>query len=432
MMDGIGIDHNGSALDSPPKGISVRRSVADLVVLADDLSGAAESAAALATAAKGDGFGVHLLHLGDVAAAIGPSRPVVIDTNTRSAPAADVPALLAPAAGLVSESTVVVKKVDSLLRGHVASEVEWLRRFDRPIVVAPALPAAGRIVRVGSVLVHGAALADAPAWAIEASPAPTSLPKSFSSTARSIGLSVVRGAAEALGRALRDSGGIAVCDAESADDLRRIARAALSCDGPAPILVGASALVTAVAELLDTAPDPADPRPPVPSATRVAFVVGTAEPSAQRQVTELEAAGAAVLRLDPARLMADVASASAEIAAVLAAPLCVITFDLSSPFDPGHGAGPALALADAYARAASPAHETALVLTGGHTARTVLDACGVRRLMVIDEVDAGAARALTDTGLLVVTRPGSFGDDGSLLRIAAALATPPTHERPAQ
>ena len=64
---------------------------------------------------------------------------------------------------------------------------------------------------------------------------------------------------------------------------------------------------------------------------------------------------------------------------------------------------------------------TDLVLTGGETARTVLDRLGVDRMEPIAEIHPGAIACVTSDGRLVVTRPGSFGDHRSLATIAAYL-----------
>ncbi|MFD0477229.1 nucleotide-binding domain containing protein [Nonomuraea thailandensis] len=63
-----------------------------------------------------------------------------------------------------------------------------------------------------------------------------------------------------------------------------------------------------------------------------------------------------------------------------------------------------------------------MVLTGGETARRVLDTLQVRELTPVGQIHHGAVHCHTPQGRSVVTRPGSFGDRDSLLRIAAHLA----------
>ncbi|WP_323186930.1 nucleotide-binding domain containing protein [Streptomyces sp. NBC_00365] len=62
-----------------------------------------------------------------------------------------------------------------------------------------------------------------------------------------------------------------------------------------------------------------------------------------------------------------------------------------------------------------------LVLTGGETARTTLDALGITELEPLGEIHHGAVHSRTPDGRRVVTRPGSYGAEDSLLRIAVAL-----------
>jgi 4-hydroxythreonine-4-phosphate dehydrogenase len=51
----------------------------------------------------------------------------------------------------------------------------------------------------------------------------------------------------------------------------------------------------------------------------------------------------------------------------------------------------------------------------------VLDALGLRELLPVGQIHHGAVHSRTADGRSVVTRPGSFGDTDSLLRIARAL-----------
>jgi 4-hydroxythreonine-4-phosphate dehydrogenase len=58
-----------------------------------------------------------------------------------------------------------------------------------------------------------------------------------------------------------------------------------------------------------------------------------------------------------------------------------------------------------------------LVLTGGETARAVLGAAGVTRLVVLGEVAPGVVRShAPPLGLDVVTKAGAFGGPDTLLR----------------
>jgi 4-hydroxythreonine-4-phosphate dehydrogenase len=69
-------------------------------------------------------------------------------------------------------------------------------------------------------------------------------------------------------------------------------------------------------------------------------------------------------------------------------------------------------------------HRPDLVLTGGETARAVIDAIGLTDLRPIHEVHHGAVVSVASDGRSVATRPGSFGDGDSLVAIAGYLASP--------
>jgi 4-hydroxythreonine-4-phosphate dehydrogenase len=62
-----------------------------------------------------------------------------------------------------------------------------------------------------------------------------------------------------------------------------------------------------------------------------------------------------------------------------------------------------------------------LILTGGETAREVLDALGVRSLTPVVSVQHGAVVSLSDDGRLVGTKPGSFGDSDALVQLYSAI-----------
>lgn len=70
-----------------------------------------------------------------------------------------------------------------------------------------------------------------------------------------------------------------------------------------------------------------------------------------------------------------------------------------------------------------------LVLTGGETARRVLDALAVTELDPVGQVHHGAVHLSTPDGRSVVTRPGSFGDPDSLRHIVQALRLHPTERK---
>lgn len=350
-----------------------------ILVVADDLSGAAEVAATIGVRTTRN-----IVLLG-----VDPSFPpddadvIVVDLDTRSRPttaAADT----ARAVAAFGTSRQVFVKVDSQLRGQVAEAVRGAGGF---AVVCPALPRLGRVVRGGVVHLDGVPLHETDAWRVE----PAAPPRSIAELLAPHRVEVVGrgpGLVERL-RAIRANGAIAVCDAEDDDDLALIAAAGTELGA---VLVGSAGLAAA----LGSGPSTVVPGP----GPGVLVVVGSAAASAQ--VEHLRAAGAHVV-VPPHR--------------PTAAELTVLT--ASTEIVPG---GVVASLADLAADIAR--HTTSdLVLTGGETARAVLDRLGVTRLAVHGELAGhhGAVLSTTPDGRRVVTRPGSFGAPGSLTEIAAAL-----------
>ncbi|MFI1966462.1 four-carbon acid sugar kinase family protein [Streptomyces pathocidini] len=478
---------------------------------------------------------------GAVAPKRAPEPMDVIDLDSRYLPAAVAAGRVRDALPAVGEGTLVLKKFDSLLRGNLAAETGALAEGGAGVVVAPALPAAGRVVRGGVVHVRGVPLHETDAWRAEAVRPPRSVAEALAPhPVTLVPLTAVRGAREALTARLRKvaaSGDLAVCDAETDTDLDAIAAAALALSPPIR-LAGSGGLAAAVGRQLTAAGDPvplgpghrggsalredgAPPplthaqlaptrRPPPGSSTMpgqrpVLVVVGTAEPSAAEQIRRLVHDGAVHFAVPVAeltepglRLLLPQAQAAAvtivSIAAdsprlppsadggagadssagggadtddgtdgsagadgasgtAAAAPLASAGAGPGAQPAPragGSGTGPGALrgsprrltrhLADAVARAlarpgatwsgpgpgaVAPPH---LVLTGGETARCVLDAVGISEVETVGQVHYGAVVSVAPDGRFVVTRPGSYGDGESLRQIVRALIG--THREP--
>lgn len=370
--------------------------MAHFLILADDISGAAETAGAIAAATSAR-VELRLVPSADPAPDV-----LVIDTNSRGVVPGQAAELSRAAAGS-APGQFIYKKVDSLLRGNIRAELEGLDRAAAGIVAALAVPRAHRTVSGGVMHVAGTALHHTAAWAHEAGVAPSSIGAALGLPSAIIPLEVVRGSAlDAAVLTVLAAGEIAVCDGETEDDLDRVAAMIIRLDRPI-VAVGTGGLVRSIAALLGLAAGEPVFRP---GADRIIAVVGTLVPSARDQVARLVETGLRQVTLRPGiPVLLDGADAVVTLAA-----------------DPTWSA---LAiegvLSDVAAAIRGLDGRTDLVLTGGHTARMVLDALGVTRLYAEDEVEAGAVLSTTLTGSAVVTRPGSFGDDESLVRIVSHL-----------
>ncbi|MGX1162024.1 4-hydroxythreonine-4-phosphate dehydrogenase [Arthrobacter sp. SLBN-100] len=425
-----------------------------IIAIADDLSGAAETAAGLlapaqilinpcAQSAQGGRPGQFTADDGGPQVRLLPHLPeelasdlrhlppdaalLVLDTDNRRFPAEAAAARLRqvldaqpPADG----PAVVFLKIDSLLRGPVASQLSVLAEGG-PVILAPALPPLGRSTVNGTIHHQGIPLHQTALWNAESSPPPETIAEALHPLATVVvDLATVRSGMETLTAALTAAFAtrpvpVVICDAETPEDLDAIA-----CSGrsiPGLRFAGASALGAALARTAGQAPK-ASPAVVRSLGARKPgnfplLVVGSASGAARDQLHNLAGDAVPVITLLPADLLAGTPDLAPLEEALQAGPAAV-TVDASTV-----DSASSSRIAAALARAVAPlAEDRPLMLTGGETARSVLDALGVQRLDVLGEIEHGAVLALTPAGMPVVTRPGSFGGPDSLRTIVAALS----------
>jgi 4-phospho-D-threonate 3-dehydrogenase / 4-phospho-D-erythronate 3-dehydrogenase len=270
-------------------------------------------------------------------------------------------------------------------------------------VLAPALPVADRTVRNGVVHLSGIPLHATDAWRIEPAPAPQSVAAALAPLRTTVlDLDAVRGDVAAALAAALEQAPVVICDATTDADLDALAAAALA--RPDVVLAGSGGFAAAIGRKLVSGyaryGSRIRSRPP-----SVLVVVGSAAEIAGRQVERLLAEGAREIR-------PPLAGERLEPGVTVLRPATVT------------GADPRAVVAE-LARAVAdldPGPEGAdLVLTGGETARRVLDELGIDELEPLAQIGHGAVRSRTADGRHVVTRPGSFGGVGSLCDIVAEL-----------
>src|SRR3954453_22347647 len=112
-------------------------------IVADDLTGAADGGVQLARAGYRTAVA---FHGAPVAADAARLDAVALDTDSRALAPDATRARVRDAVRAVAAAPIVMKKIDSTLRGHVGAEVgAALEAAGRRVaVVAPAFPAAGR------------------------------------------------------------------------------------------------------------------------------------------------------------------------------------------------------------------------------------------------------------------------------------------------
>ncbi len=392
-----------------------------LRIVADDLSGAAECAAALARACR------HAAPL--VLAGEPPGHGSwCADTDSRALDSAAagrrVAQALRRAAGSEAAAAVPFKKIDSPCAPRRREPAAACQPLCSRVVAPPPAQAA----RSGGVSSAGHARPRRqPLDLVQLLP-----PRLLLLVRARPGQGPAELAGE-LGAAVASGARLLVADAADEGDLRRLARALVLAGRQRRLLgVGAAGLAGALAaELLPddgAAARGANSADPVERGPMLA-VVGSFNPVSTRQVEELaREPDVHLLRLDavtwterPQALAAHIAQADSLAAAGRSIVLAVTG---GSPVNSSRR------LAERMARAAAPLVRRAasLVLTGGDTARAVLDHLGVHRLQVHGEIEPGICLSRAGSGgPAIVTKAGGFGDGGSLVRVLRHLrATPPT------
>ena len=403
------------------------------VIIADDLTGAADCAIAFAKRGLPTtvAWGAH----GEPAK---PGAVLSYDTNSRS--------LAAPAAAARQRAAldaffgpgcVLFKKIDSTLRGQPAAEtvvaIEAVRaRSGRAFgILAPAFPATGRTVREGRVEVDGAPLEEAEVWRREHSYPSADLLAILASAdvaGEKVPLATIRAGTPVLRAALAAIAArgdiVAVCDAETADDLRHLAEASLPV-AETTFFVGSAGLAAALAAALPERPSVPPPWPPAGrgSLTVVGSLAAVSRTAARRLAAERGVRHFTVL---PAMLLDPQA---AEDRDELARQVCdgLESGDVlvELVMDEGEAQRIDSQLVEILATTLAPAASRvgSVVATGGETAAAVLSRFGVHGIRLIDEIEPGVALGLSvgDVSFPVVTKAGAFGGPETLVAIARHL-----------
>jgi uncharacterized protein YgbK (DUF1537 family) len=385
---------------------------ARIVMIADDLSGAADCAVSCAV----QGLRT-IVQLSDSSRSDA-VQVLAIDTATRSMPADRAAATVGRMVAMYEHAPgrVLFKKLDSLLRGHIGPELAAMRcgRTPAVIVMAPALPAQGRTTIDGCQWLNGQRLASADA--------PKILEAAGLKFAQ-INLALVRGthhlATKMAELALQHD--VLVCDSETEADLQGIAAAIAALpnagwDGSI-IWAGASGLARHIPNAMGIASAPApieEPRFRGP----ILIAVGSRSPLAHEQAREAgRSEGMTTVLLSPEVLRAESCSALSKALDSGNDVMAVIESNGETTEDPR--------LCAALASLALPHMDKvgALIVTGGETARAVLTALDITGLRLLREVEPGVPLAVS-TGarqIPVITKSGSFGNRATLAHCVQVL-----------
>lgn len=340
-----------------------------VLIIADDLTGALDSAVTLVRPGLGC---VVARRPEDVAAALA-RRPDVLAVNTGSregsaAAARDAVVAVMAAVGPVPE--IVFKKVDSRLKGHVSAEIAALMAVSghRRALVAPAIPAQGRVVVGG--------------W--------------LSGTGVAAPIEVTAG-----------MGGLETWSPDTVSDADFDAALAAAPEGS--LLVGAAGLAAALGRRLAPGSGISRPKPRGP----LLLAIGSHDPITLAQVARLESeipvslAPEGVCPPVPTGVAAHLVRLVAAEGRVFDAPVAGARF------------------AEEIAGLVQSGDLGALFACGGETADAILGALGQGVLDLDGEIMAGVPVATMRLGtrrLWFITKSGGFGEGDALAKLVEAVA----------
>ncbi len=399
---------------------------ASLIILADDLTGAADSAARCVNAGLPAAIVLSPSSLDAGDAKNRGALALTSDSRHLSPPAAarwvqDLAAALAS----ITADVAWCKKIDSTLRGNIGTELDALLdalpRYERAIV-APAFPAQGRGLHNG-YLVH-------PGGPPRERHLPTILRSQSRHPVGAIPLAEVQDLNRlraAMASAWNAGARLLAVDALTDADLMRIVIAAEA--WPDALLCGSAGIVGALASRL--APPEAQPASVRVAAQRTLIVVGSGSHMAHRQIETLaKVPWTSVHTLTPV----------GEVSPPLTQPgpstdehrVWLLHLPEPAPGTPLDGpAARAIAarLADAAATLVERIRPQALILVGGDTAMGVLARLNVARLDVLAELLPGMPLTRPvqdgceagDSVGWVVMKAGNHGDIGTLAVLVEKL-----------
>lgn len=384
-----------------------------VLIVADDLTGAMDSAGPFAEV--GVETWVVAAPMQCDPATIARARVVSVNTDSRHLPAAQAATRVREIVRRLGpgDFDIIVKKMDSTLRGNVVAETLALLEASgrRGAVIAPAFPAQGRTVKNGMVHVNGVPLADT-AFARDAlSPPPLApLDQVFTEARPGLGVALT-GAAGDFGS--QSNIRIWIADGVTDADLAATVSAVQHRLGDL-LLAGSAGITKSLARACFGAA--VSQVAPEKLTGTIVFVVGSRAVQSAEQVESLmQEPGTRVLHAPNGRFSHKEFPAARNLV-------------LQATTDDAGEEGDALEVAADMARnaieAARRTQAQALVATGGDTAIAILTLSGNPALQVLGDLMPGIpyARIHVDGApLWLVTKAGGFGGRDTFCQIARRL-----------
>ncbi len=408
----------------------------EILIIADDLTGAADCAVSCAT------VGADTLVVLDASADLGGATAVSVDVNSRAMTAQEAGAAVTVAVQQLYSKTlrILYHKIDSTLRGNWPLELAHIRQVATNVlghaplvIVAPAFPGMGRATIDGQVFVNGTPLGSAGLWKQAGLTGSGDLRAILENAGFRVGLvnleQVALGTEALKVRLVKwvDAGSdVVVCDAQTEDDLLTVAAAALMLPEK-PLWVGSAGLMRALITVGEgevvpsSAPVSAAPGKPV------LVVVGSASGVSHTQFDALaEEQDVMSLTVLPSALREGgaperVQSYAQALDAALASGSDIAVSIRGEEINLQEG--PQLAAALAALIAPHLSQVGGLIVTGGETARAILDRAGISGFRMQGEIEPGTPIGVStgDIAIPVITKAGAFGDRTTLKRCRTIL-----------
>lgn len=388
-----------------------------ILILADDFSGTCE----VSLPWSDRGFSTRISLDSNAAPADEAYHVTVLDTNSRYLKPSGAYRRIQELCQAQTPSTLIFKKIDSLWRGNLNAELSALADSGYRLIVAGALPHLDRTVENGRPLVAGKPLAATDAWKVEDRQAPATvaelLPDLHTATLARPASTESNDLFEQRLAAAMATAQTVIVDGESESDLQFVADAwvHLSTGQPGPfqrsILVGAGALNAALASAVvarsaeSTLAEDQIPAHFEELSRQILGVVGSASGPSEQQIELARDAG-----IPCGETTDEVLSSETGHPAILHA--------MRNRTDPGIALRQLRHQASAFL-AEYPA--TDLFLTGGETARVVLDDLGISSLKPLLQLEPGVVICQAPDGRLIGTKPGSFGSPDILTKALTTL-----------
>ena len=396
-----------------------------VTVIADDLTGAADTGACFAGRGLTTLVSLHPDHIAD-------ADVVVVSSNSRELAANDATEYLgrigAQIRSLGADSGWVYKKIDSTLRGN--PDIELAALMDaldtHQALIAPAFPNQSRTTIGGRQLVDGKLLSET-SFGNEV---PTSeLSRLFRQSARGrdsrlIDLNNIRQGHAAVADIFDERPGLFIADAETESDLRILARAAVS--SGIRMLCGSAGLARALQECAELRPEFPSPNIPELVSGATLIVAGSRHQKTMEQIEYCGDAGIPIVRLPRSipftteecdRIVAETVGKLSSHPTVVLTPVGVQTEAEPKRI--------AQYLGQITKSSVQSRMIGGLVVTGGQTALSVCSALDARTLWLQGEIGPGVAwgRLINGQrpGLLIATKAGGFGTPQTLLEASAFL-----------